>query len=686
MGLILRYRALFVLLFVCLAASDTLAQDGRLAPIPEPVFVTGRVVDDAGKPVWGVEVTAATVAMGRTLFFAHTHGQGYTGSAYRAATDRDGRYTLIVPYAGIQYSLGLSDRDGYRMQRTFVVPTQGGAEVDLVATPVKPLKRISVLVSLPNGNPATHQLVTIVGGHGGEWSQRTDGDGLAVFDDVRVYNYGRGMFFTDGDWLIAPLTTAMPDGHGPTRVTLVKPAGMTGRVVARDTGEPIEAATVIVTPRQTSGLEWQVKTDADGRYRLSKLPPGQYVYRAVCATHADRVPGSDRGIERTIKLDPGLVSEASEFNMQPRATIRGRVVGPDGKPVEHAMVGLPSHHHDAREVSNIDTVFTDADGRFELRPMVGQRIDSELEAFHPLAGGARLKLEPIESAELRDGIELKLSGTAAVRGQVTDPQGNPIAGIACQYNGLLLMTDVTDAQGRYDLGRVQLATKADQAAAGLSPIYFTPKRPESSLGELPKQDEPSLFYVGAVRRPVVPPDGEIKLEVKLHQTSPLTFTGNLKDDTGQPILDARVYLLPDQVVETTQAQQALIKDFIEHTDAKMLRLFEPVEPRGIRLRDVQAGAETRPENQLKHLVVTGSTESGFWGVSCLRTDTNGEAIRMLKALDWSGEVLEANQPLDTLKWATVLAVWGKGEDIQYKLYKPTKIADDQSHYTYPAQE
>lgn len=673
-----------LLLLIC--ASSVSAQDGTIAPIPEPVFISGRVVDDAGKPVWGLEVSAVTTAMGRTLYNAHTHGNGTGDGDFMATTDRDGRFAIVVPFSGIRYSVGFHLSASYQMVPVSVIASDDAQPLQLVAKQINPMDPIRVFVTLPGGQPATSQPVTLVSEYGAQWTGVTDDKGFVAFDDVRTQYLGQAMLMIEAEGLVAPLTIMNWRGPEPTTVALVRSATIRGRVVASDTDEPIADATVIINSGAASGLEWRVQTDADGRYSLSDLPPGSYRYRAVCATHSDRPPRGNYWHEREVELEPGIVTHASDFDMRPRATLRGRVVDPDGQPLEGAMVGYACHF--GSRYDNTDAVFTDRDGKFELRPAYDNHTDLPLEAFHPLAGGARLRIQHIMTAELRNGIELVTTGTAAIRGRVTDQAGKPIAGVQCSYKGPLLVYDVTDEQGRYDLGRVQLVQMKNDQPPVLRTVGFSHKRPTPLFNALPVPDEPGPYYVPVGLKPEMTPDGEIELNAKLHATERLVFTGKLLDEQGNPRRDARIYLLRGQVAEQTKQQQALVAHFLQHRDAREVRkrqAFEKMQRGVFRGGDTFEPLLLPLEGAIQHLFVTATYEDGFWSFVCLRTDTSNQDSRDLMQL-FGPNAATGHEAPPELEWITLMTVWGEGDDLAYELHKPTQIVEDQMHYAFPFEQ
>lgn len=659
----------FLLLGMLLCPLPAAAQDGQLQAIPDPVLITGRIVDEQGKPVRGVEIAAITSAMGRTLYSAHTHGNATGDSDWHTASNQDGEFVLGVPFEGIRYTIGARFGSGYAIQEQSLIAVQDGEPLKLVAKPFKAMDPVGVLVNLPDGKPAANQLVTLVGEYGGRWVALTDDAGHALFDDLRVSHIGQAVLLIERDGLVAPLTIVRWREHGenpPTEVTLAEPGIIEGRVVTNDTGKPIAGATVVISPGYSSGLEWRVETDKDGQYRQAGLPPGRYQYRAVCDSHTDRPPRGHYWFEREVELAAGGTTDASDFQMIPRATLRGQVKGPDGKPVTGAIVGYPCHYGQGYDTT--DAVFTDADGRFELRPAPERHIDMPLEAFHPIAGGVSLRLEPFRPGEVREEVEVVTTGTARLHGKVTDEAGKPIAGVACNYNGPGSVGARTDDQGRYDMGLVRLVPKKN-GPPSLAPVHaMSPHRPGQGMiqhdGENWQQhqidSEDKRYFIDRSAIPALGPNGEARQDFVLAETRLLTFRGVARNDDNKPITKARVYLLPRQIIASNENDRKAIEMFIKTRDAGHRWMTSGRIPGG------WAGPGVSPfPDAIQELVVTTTDKTGAWAMQCLESDTSENLQKQL--------------------WLTVLLVWGEKEHkISHLLYPSVQIDPDQNVYTLPA--
>ncbi|MCX6047225.1 MAG: carboxypeptidase regulatory-like domain-containing protein [Chloroflexi bacterium] len=86
---------------------------------------------------------------------------------------------------------------------------------------------------------------------------------------------------------------------------------LTGLVL--DTGLPVAGATVLVAER--TGAPHAAQTDAQGRYRIEHIPPGEYVPAAVAPTYNEAALEDSLGLPYLITIRAGALTEAPAFTL-----------------------------------------------------------------------------------------------------------------------------------------------------------------------------------------------------------------------------------------------------------------------------------------------------------------------------------------------------------------------------------
>jgi protocatechuate 3,4-dioxygenase beta subunit len=216
-----------------------------------------------------------------------------------------------------------------------------------------------------------------------------------------------------------------------------------GRVTARESGLPIEGATV--------GEGWQLRrtavTDADGRYRLPGIGGGG-AYGLVARANG-------RGQVKRLELPP-VVDGAIRVDFElPRAwSATGRVVDRAGAPIAGARVDASGHGgaDQGQELAR-STARSAADGRFQLRDLApGYRYTASVGA-PGFASILRAFPEPSTDGGVAELGALVLGPPALVAGRARRADGTPLAGAEVSIAGEPgWRSAATDALGRFAFG------------------------------------------------------------------------------------------------------------------------------------------------------------------------------------------------------------------------------------------
>lgn len=283
-------------------------------------------------------------------------------------------------------------------------------------------------------------------------------------------------------------------------------------------------------------------TDPDGRpiagariWKEQGLPTAGDVPPPSTASRSDgsfQLAASIEG-EKLVLCAEGFLKETAtvarqgetlRITMQPAATIRGRVLGPDGSPLPGVRI-FPQRagegpscfpYEEPPPCPSGAPADSDSAGRFVLGPLLPGWYTLRADA-PGLQNGVQEAIRA-EAGAVVDGVEIRLPAGVAVTGRVLDPDGVPIPRV--QVGALSDMGGVwtrTAADGSF---------RVEAAAAGEVTLFFrTP-------GDL----------VAEQRDVVVPADG-LRADFTLSAGEPsLEIHGRVLDPEGTPVEGALVSL------------------------------------------------------------------------------------------------------------------------------------------------
>ena len=445
--------------------------------LPEPYTIRGTVRDHTGAPVRGAEV-----------FIRKGSGDG---SATRTAAD--GTYTLLAPAGRWAVHVEFAGYLPPAAQSVDVPPAAVGIDFTLPAP--APPSTISGFVRDQYGAPLDG--VTV---YGGVNIGTTAADGAYTITARAAVSENRIEAYKKGYKGLGTLT--VPIGRDAVGVDFALRAldGMIYGQVLDATDQPVAGARVrawnIVCPSLGGGF---TTTDTSGAYTIT-LPTGPYrVY-----LYAD---GYVTPVVREIVLgaDGGPPTAEVDFTLPPLTpppfTISGRVVSSAGQPVTNAGV-------QASACGRLYATSGDVTGAYTLSVTAGAYALYAYRRSPPLDPGiAGFLPEPTNAAEASSatvarmpslvsvppciaGVAVTLTPAGdyparyAVRGRVTDDQGQPVEGAYVSTAGPrygYYETDLSDADGIFVLGlsagtyRIS-AYKSGYARPAPLPIVVPPSR------------------------------------------------------------------------------------------------------------------------------------------------------------------------------------------------------------------
>lgn len=293
-------------------------------------------------------------------------------------------------------------------------------------------------------------------------------------------------------------------GGEPLEIVLDAGLEIVGRVLDANRGDPIHGARVRAASSfvgaRAQGLLAEALTDAEGRFRLERLPAGAHVVSAAAAGYA------------LAELRDTRAGEEVELALLPGSSIEGVVVDADGQPLPGARVRATGGVLPFRATVLEATEPTGDDGGFWIPGVEpgSYRVEVRKGGYAPLLS------EPVAvEAELPARARLVLEEGAFVTGRLLTAEGNPTPGRLelRESQGVALQPERVEesrvdakSDGGFRLGplasgeHVLIATAPGHAAT-LVPVRVAKGDSEADVGEV------TLEVGGWIRGRVVDEDG-----------------------------------------------------------------------------------------------------------------------------------------------------------------------------------
>ncbi|WP_395695067.1 hypothetical protein [Nocardioides sp.] len=260
----------------------------------------------------------------------------------------------------------------------------------------------------------------------------------------------------------------------PARSRALEGTATIGGLVTGPSHQPVAEVTVVAYRLDVDAGWWfpvaDVQTGADGQYLLADLAAGRYVVAfsgaGLAAEFWDDSPGFYGGSRIDLTADASVSGIDAE--LATAGLITGVVTDTDSTPVFDAGADVYGWNPDDQSWELFGEVGTDADGRYTaaLRPGT-YRVGFVHPDYYPEFWDDVDDIDDATDIVVRAGgttagIGARLMSPSHISGIVRGPDGQPVADVQVRpyyYDPVddvwyweLWTWDVTDAQGRYDLG------------------------------------------------------------------------------------------------------------------------------------------------------------------------------------------------------------------------------------------
>ena len=386
----------------------------------------GLVVDQGERPVAGATVTLESApARGDRMRFP----EDPEPPRFTAASDARGRFEIAGLPAG-RYDLTAEAR-GFAPREVPGIEVAGGAGEQALGTVVlSPGTALEGRVVDARGQPIAEAGVWVsAAGARSPWRglfvQEEEPDARSAPDGwFRVADLAPGqavdLQVVRRGYAGAEVPGVVPPAE-PVTVTLQPAVRVSGRVVDPD-AKPVTGAEVfLMAERQRGGFSGsrfagRTASDDEGRFVFTDVEPGTL---RVSARAEGRQPAELTGVQAVAGKDVADL----ELVLAPGASVEGRVVDGEGRPVAGAFV-QPVEPRGSRPFGRISAhATTDGDGRYVLDGLPTGPRSIAAEDDEGRRGVGELDVRAGENR-----LDIRLSGGAEVAGRVVDAEGAPVAG------------------------------------------------------------------------------------------------------------------------------------------------------------------------------------------------------------------------------------------------------------------
>jgi RNA polymerase sigma factor (sigma-70 family) len=440
--------------------------------------IRGRLVDVNGQPAAGIAVSLNNVfdvsaSSGGGTFdcprFRHSYIWSGAPTDLRAwpkvvFTDADGRFALAGIGRGLSVSIAVRD-PRFAQQRFDVVAASRDAakEIALALQPATVIE--GRVLAADTGNPLPNAVISArasVGAFGSMVTTRFRADSQGRFKiNPFAGNYFRMRAFPAEGQPYLPREAELEWTKGAVKkeidFSLSRGVLIRGKVLEQGSHQRVAGASVQLYPMErtadvVTGFESTAVANEDGAFQVA-VPPGKG-YLLVLGPTLDYIqqvigggklfganrPGGDRFYAHDIiTYDVKAGEEPQELiaTLKPGKTVRGRVLGPAGQPVEDAVILNRQQIDPLNLIWQGHNFIRATGGRFELHGLDAEKATPVYFLDPHNQWGAAAELSGNQAGE---DITIRLQPCGQAKVRFVDPAGKPVAKLNLGPYVALIMT------------------------------------------------------------------------------------------------------------------------------------------------------------------------------------------------------------------------------------------------------
>lgn len=392
----------------------------------------GKVIGADQKPVAGARVSLQPTLPADLV--ARIWAIRDPGRSPAVATDASGRFEIRSLPAGT-FDLAVRARGFAPLTVPALAIPAGKGTTDLGTVQLAPGGTIHGVVVDPQGEPVADAEVQ-------PWGAERAG---VMIRAGRASDDGPAPVFTaaDGTFTLEDLAPGAAldlvvthPGYGPgaapgvavpsetpVRVVLQPAARVSGHVTGPD-GKPVAGATVALRESATQVVgnpfshptrkAHEGVTDDDGAFSFPDVSPGPFQIIATAPRH-------QRAELRGLEVKPGQDLSGLAILLPAGATVEGKVLAPDGQPLEGADVSVADTSINGLPGFSFQSATTDADGQYRI-----EGISPGPHTLEARAAGYRRAVRDVEATVEPRRVDFQLDRGLEVSGRVVDDAGSPV--------------------------------------------------------------------------------------------------------------------------------------------------------------------------------------------------------------------------------------------------------------------